>query len=163
MMTFFEGKPSRQSEGLSLCFHSQAWKHRTEALQHVAAGLVSVRWWEEPAFLQTSEVELKAKRSILLSSEQRMFFLTVWEFFRSLFHRRLLLRRSFCLLTTWFWGSDSVSNDLLELSPICTSANLKGLGNSEPWSGPCSEHDDFISFPGFVPLSSEGHSSDLAL
>lgn len=121
-MTFFKSEPSSRSEGLTKTWNQVCIpKHRKTALQQVAGGLVSVRWQEEPAFLQTSELESKAKRSILLPSEQRMFFLTVWESFRSLFHRHLLLWRRFCVLTQLSLGEYWLTfwNYLLSARLLC--------------------------------------------
>lgn len=132
-------------------FVPRCWK---TALQQHAGGLVPVRWWEERVFLQTSELELKAKGSILLPSEQRVFFLSVWGSFRSLVHRRLLLRRSSCLLTQLSWGEcfrigwpSGTNSCLLTFSPDCPASSAEGFGISEQ----CSQQEDFISFPTSFP------------
>lgn len=131
---------------------------RKTALQQHAGGLAPVRGWEERVFLQTSELELKARRSILLPSEQRVFFLSVWGSFRSLVHRRLLLRRSSCLLTRLSWG---------ECFRIGWPSGTNSVqGDLEFQNNDLSKR---ILFPSPDPpllhtvlsLSSEGHSTDL--
>lgn len=128
-----------RSEGLSSWNQVFIHRRRKTAVQQHAAGLVSVRWWEEPAFLQTSELELKAKRSILLPSEQRVFFLTVWESFRSLFT---------CISC---WGEACVCshNSVWENASVLVDLLQRDLGFQN--DGLCSEQDDFISFPRSVP------------
>ena len=47
----------------------------------VTVGIVLGRWWAVPGFLHTYRLELTPKSSILVSSDQRIFFLVVWESF----------------------------------------------------------------------------------
>ena len=44
-------------------------------------GIVLGRWWAVPGFLHTYRLELMPKSSILVSSDQRILFLIVWESF----------------------------------------------------------------------------------
>ena len=52
-------------------------------------GMVLGRWWAVPCFLQTWHLELRPNNSILVSSDQIILFLTVWESFRCVLPSRL--------------------------------------------------------------------------
>ncbi len=48
-------------------------------------GTVLERWWAVPGFLHTYHLELRPKSSILVSSDQRILFVTILESFRCFF------------------------------------------------------------------------------
>ncbi len=57
-------------------------------------GTVLDRWWAVPGFLHTYRLELRPKSYILVSSDQRVLFVTILESFRCFFSK-LLKRRGF--------------------------------------------------------------------
>ncbi len=50
-------------------------------------GTVLDRWWAVPGFLHTYRLELRPKSSILVSSDQRILFVTILESFRCFFSK----------------------------------------------------------------------------
>ena len=77
-------------------------------------GMVLDRWWAVPGFLQTWLVELRPNGSILVSLDQRILFLTVWESFRCIF------QTPSGLSCVFHWGEASVC-------PLCHKAQISGV------------------------------------
>ncbi len=75
-------------------------------------GTVLDRWWVVPGFLHTYRLELRPKSSILVSSDQRILFVTILESFRCFLANSGLS----CVL---HWGEASVG-------PLCHKAPTGG-------------------------------------